>query len=69
MTIKVRNKYYYDIGIRGKDTYSSKITRSFGEDHPKYLDDFIELDGKDNITIISYGDLKHKKHLIDKMLT
>ena len=68
MTIKVGSKYYYDIGLRGNDTYSSKITRTFGEDHPKYLEDFIEFCGKKKIRIISYGSLREKKELIDKML-
>lgn len=69
MTLRVQKKFYYDIGLRGNDTYSKKLARTFGEDHPKYLEDFIEFHGKHNITVISYGDLTNKKDLIDKMLT
>ena len=68
MTIKIESKYYYDIGLRGNDYYTSKFTRTFGEDHPKYLEDFIEFYGKKKIRIISYGSLKENKKMIDKML-
>ena len=68
MTLRVNGKYYYDIGLRGKHNHTSIITRSFGEDHPKFLEDFIKLCGKKQITIISYGDLVNQRHMIKKLL-
>jgi hypothetical protein len=68
LTILIGNKYYYDIGLRGSDTKTSKTTRSFGEDHPRYLEDFIELCGKRKVKIISYGKLADQRKKIDKML-
>ena len=68
MTIKVGKKYYYDIGLRGNYNNTDKITRSFGEDHPKFLEDFIEFYGKHKIRIISYGSMLKKRDFIDKML-
>lgn len=67
MTIRVENKFFYDIGLRSKYDNTSKITRTFNEDHPKYLQDFIEFYGKENVHIISYGDLKNKREEIKEM--
>ena len=68
ITIRVNNKYYYDVGLRGNFNSTPRLTRSFGEVHPKFLEDFIYYNGKKKIKIISYGSLKEKKEMIDKML-
>jgi hypothetical protein len=68
LIIKVGKNYYYDIGLRSKHDKTGKITRSFGEDHPKFLQDFIEFYKKDRIQIISYGSLKEKEDEINKLI-
>ena len=68
MTIRVGKTFYYDIGLRDGDTILPKIVRTFNEDHPRFLEDFIEFYGKGKIRIISYGDLKDRQEEIDNLL-
>jgi hypothetical protein len=67
LTIRVKGKFYYDIGLRGSSTLSKKH-RVFGEMQPRYLEDFIEKYGKKNIKIISYGDLNNRKDDIKRIM-
>lgn len=57
-------KYYYDIGLReGNNILSKEI-----DGHPRFLEDFLEKYGKENILIIDYGKLRHKKDYIDSLI-
>jgi hypothetical protein len=66
LIIKADKQYFYDIGLRNKSKLS-KFTSSFGEYHPRYLEDFIERYGKHNIKIVSFGKLKEEKDTILKL--
>ena len=56
-------KFYYDIGLREGDAILSK----FIDGHPRFLEDFIDVYGKENVVVIDYGKLKHKKAYIDSL--
>ena len=56
-------KFYYDIGLREGCNILSKTI----DGHPRFLEDFIEEYGKENVIVLDYGKLKHKKPYIDSL--
>ena len=58
-------RYYYDIGLRGKSKLS-KWVDDCGRKRPRYLEDFIEIYGADNVQILSWGKCWRMK---DKILS
>jgi len=46
----------------------SNTTFTFGEHHPRFLEDFIKKYGKNKIKILSYGCLSDEKEYIDNLL-
>lgn len=59
-----RTRYYYDIGLRG-DSKLSKWVDDCGRRRPRYLEDFIEVYGAENVQILSWGKYRRMK---DKIL-
>ena len=55
--IKTTGKHYYDIGLRKGNEYLSHIRETFGETHPRFLEDFIDKFGKQNVIVRSLGKL------------
>ena len=64
----VKNKFYYDIGLRKGDKILSKTQIQMGHVCPRFLEDFIEKYGVNNIRIIDYGCLSNEKKYIDDIL-
>lgn len=66
---KGRDLYYsYDVGLRRNDNHSSKTIERHGEIQPRYLEDFIDKYGKNNIKIVSYGKLYDETDYINKLI-
>lgn len=59
MQLLVKGKHYYDVGLRGRmgNDKLSKTNWRFGEECPRFLEDFIEKYGKKNVEILSFGDM------------
>jgi hypothetical protein len=68
LQLRVNNKFYYDIGLRKGLPYLSKTHEQFGIKCPRFLEDFIEEYGKNNIKVIAYGSLKNEKDYINGLL-
>ena len=49
-----RIRYYYDIGLRGNSKLSKRVYDR-GVYRPRYLEDFIEAYGAENVQILSFG--------------
>ncbi len=63
----VKNKFYYDIGLRKGDKKLSKMSHQLGHDCPRYLEDFIDVYGANNIKILTYGKLWEEKDYINNL--
>ena len=68
LCIAVKGIFYYDIGLRKGNNILSKTSHQFGEDCPRYLEDFIERYGKNNIKLKSYGKLIDDEEYINSLL-
>ena len=66
--LMIKNKFYYDIGLRKEDRILSKTQVQMGHKCPRYLEDFIKRYGKSEIVIIDYGCLIGEKKYIDNLL-
>ena len=66
--IRVNGNFYYDVGLRRGNDILSKYHIMFSERQPRYLEDFIEINGKNNVKIISYGSLLNESDYIDGIL-
>ena len=67
LMIKVNDKFYYDIGLRRDNKNLSRTFTTMGEEHPRFLEDFIRVYGSKKIQIIDYGkiafDEQSMKHI------
>ena len=66
--ILVKGKHFYDIGLRKGNNILSKRVYRYGLLYPRYLEDFIEIYGKNKIKIIGYGKLEYEKEYINELL-
>lgn len=65
--MKTTGKHYYDIGLRKEDNNLSKTRVTFGERHPRFLEDFIDKFGKQNVVVRSLGKLHEDATYIIKL--
>jgi len=68
LVIEIKGKFYYDIGLRGRDTISPKTIERCNDIEPRFLEDFIDKYGKDKINIISYGTYSDEIESINQLL-
>ena len=60
-------RYYYDVGLRGCSNLS-KWVDDCGRRRPRYLEDFIEVYGINNVQILSWGKYWRRKEQILSMM-
>ena len=61
-------KYYYDVGLRAENPQLSKYIYDKGVKRPRFLEDFIERYGVENVIIVSWGKYWRRRYEIMKML-
>jgi len=64
----IKTIYRYDVGIRAiEDKYNvlSKSVVYQGKQEPRFLEDWIEKFGRENVYIVSYGDYKLNGDIIE----
>jgi len=66
--IIVKDKHYYDVGLRKGNLLLSKYILQGSEKIPRFLEDFIDVYGTKEIIVIDYGKLIDDKKYIDELL-
>lgn len=72
LKIKVKENgrwhYYYDIGLRSENPQLSKYVYDKGVLRPRFLEDFIEKYGRENVVILSWGKYWRKRRQIANLI-
>jgi len=68
LEIKVKDKFYYDIGLRKGNNILSKVHDRGGKMTCRFLEDFIDKVGAEQIRILAYGDCRMDVEYIQGLL-
>lgn len=58
----IKTLFRYDIGVRAIDDRFNRLDKyikRLGKDEPRFLEDWIEEFGRDNVKVISWGKYKY----------
>ena len=76
--VKPIEEFYYDVGLRGNQDATvnhelgnsglSKTVYRWGKPVPRFLEDFVEVYGANNIRIKEYGTMSQYKSYINKVM-